>query len=147
MTEDRKTPNPNPKIQQKRGQIEDPLIKGMHADGGQILHGAGMSASAQQSGRGLGESSMSRNWDAGGDPAQDERGTVSTGPDTSPQERQRQQHVHEDQQRSQQQHQSAGGTQPAQQKSSDPNRGHEQPPLDATTPPDVLARNPDVTKR
>lgn len=137
MTEDRKTPNPKP--QQKRGQIEDPLKRGMTADGGHILHGAGMSASAQQSGTGRGESSMSRNWDAGGDPSQDERGTVSTGPDTAPEERQRQHSVQREQQS--RQHQQSESSDP-----SDPNRGHEQPPLDETTPPDILARDPDATR-
>lgn len=149
MTEDRKIPDPqNLQDQQnqtgpgkpQRGQIEDPLKRGMSADGGHILHGAGMSASAQQSGSGRGESSLSRNWDAGGDPSQDERGTVSTGPDTSPNERQRQQQVHMEQEA--RQHQQSQNKEP-----SDPNRGHEQPPLEETVPPDVLARDPDVTKR
>ena len=143
MTEDPKSPKPEHHLHYK--QIPDPLLKGMHADGGHILHGAGMSASAQQSGRGDGASSMSRNWDAGGDPSQDERGTVSTGPDTAPQERQRQRQVHEDQQRSQ--HQQSQEQDQERENPHDPNRGHEQPPLDETTPPDILARDPDATKR
>lgn len=135
MSDERKTnqQNQNGAPRPKRGEVPDPLKKGMVADGGQVLRGAGMAASAQQSGTGRGESSMSRNWDAGGDPARDERGTVSTGPDTAPGERERQHQVQQQQQGQQADH--------------DPNRGHEQPRLDETTPPDVLARNPDATKR
>lgn len=140
MSDERKTNQQNQQTQNgaprpKRGDVPDPLKKGMVADGGQVLRGAGMAASAQQSGTGRGESSMSRNWDAGGDPARDERGTVSTGPDTAPGERERQHQVQQQQ------------GQQGQQADHDPNRGHEQPPLDETTPPDVLARNPDATKR
>lgn len=160
MTEDRKTPNQqnqNPSNQNRpgaprRGEIPNPLKKGMAAAGGHVLHGAGMSASAQQSGRGLGESSLARNWDVGGEQSQDERGTVTTGPDTAPQERRRQQQVRQEQESEQQQQQSrTGQNQPGQNQAGpgqpDPNRGHEQPPLDETTPPDILARDPDVTKR
>lgn len=141
MSDERKTNQQNQQTQNgaprpKRGDVPDPLKKGMVADGGQVLRGAGMAASAQQSGTGRGESSMSRNWDAGGDPARDERGTVSTGPDTAPGERERQHQVQQQQQGQQ-----------GQQADHDPNRGHEQPRLDETTPPDVLARNPDATKR
>lgn len=141
MSDERKTNQQNQQTQNgaprpKRGEVPDPLKKGMVADGGQVLRGAGMAASAQQSGTGRGESSMSRNWDAGGDPARDERGTVSTGPDTAPGERERQHQVQQQQQGQQ-----------GQQADHDPNRGHEQPRLDETTPPDVLARNPDATKR
>lgn len=150
MSDERKTNQQNQQTQNgaprpKRGEVPDPLKKGMAADGGQVLRGAGMAASAQQSGTGRGESSMSRNWDAGGDPARDERGTVSTGPDTAPGERERQHQVQQQQQGKQQQQGQQG--QQGQQADHDPDRGHEQPPLDETTPPDVLARNPDATKR
>ena len=146
MSDNRKTPNQTKATQPKRGQVPDPLKKGMSADGGHLLRGAGMFASAQQSGSGLGESSMSRNWDAGGEPSQDDRGTISTGPDTAPHERQRQHQVQQEQQGKQQQ-QNVGSAPSDQQDEPDPNRGHEQPPLHETTPPDVLARDPDVTKR
>ncbi|HLU91546.1 MAG TPA: hypothetical protein VKZ46_03075, partial [Pedomonas sp.] len=66
MSDERKTnqQNQNGAPRPKRGDVPDPLKKGMVADGGQVLRGAGMAASAQQSGTGRGESSMSRNWDA-----------------------------------------------------------------------------------
>ena len=156
MTEDRKTPNQqnqtNP-IQPRRGEVEDPLKVGMKAAGGQVLRGSGMSASAQQSGRGLGESSIARNWDAGGLPGQDERGTISTGPDTAPEERARQQDEHEAREREQQQAENLAGARSDQQQQAGIGKlptaqsRHAQPSLDETTPPDVLARNPDVTRR
>ncbi|MGK2286585.1 hypothetical protein [Pedomonas sp. V897] len=126
MTQDRKPPRqpdrqpnsqqnaqPNqttPRQTQHGGAVEDPLKAGMTAAGGQVLHGAGMYASAQQSGRGLGESSMPRNWDAGGQPGQDNRGTVSTGPDTAPKERARQQDERRSREQTQQQAENAPGT-------------------------------------
>ncbi|MCH8686113.1 hypothetical protein [Pedomonas mirosovicensis] len=153
MTEDRKIPdqqnqssqtNQNQANQPRRGEVPDPLKQGMRAAGGHVLHGMGMSASAQQSGRGLGESSLGRNWDAGGEPGQDDRGTISTGPDTAPDERARQRQFHQEQEQKQQQ-QNLGGARSdlANQAGANPPR---QPSLDETTPPDVLARNPDVTK-
>lgn len=119
--------------------LDDPLSSGMKAAGGQILRGAGMSASAQQSGRGLGESSLPRNWDAGGNPNQDNRGTTSTGPDTPPKERSRQQGERRARQYEQQQAEAG--------KEDSPPPPRDQPSLDETTPPDVLTRNPDATRR
>lgn len=81
MTDNRKDKNQDPSKQHH--ELEDPLKKGMHASGGKMLRGVGMEASAQQSGRGMGESSAERNWDAGPQQAGGDRGEISTGLDTS----------------------------------------------------------------